>query len=111
MKNLKQLIIEVDSLADTQEFMQERMELRFKRVGLFLAYLSGEERKERQQFSLDSVSGILGWELMPDIIAQYTREREWIEQRLKEKSEKQPDDTLTLDDKIPDLPDIETESE
>ena len=40
---------------------------------------------------------------MPDIIAQYEKERDWIKERISEKTEKQADDSLELDNKVPDL--------
>lgn len=104
---LKQLIIEVDEIAEKQEFMPERMGLRFDRVEIFLSYLSKQEKKEQKQFSLNIHPGPLGQEFMPDIIAQYETERDWIRKRISEKTEKQADDSLELDNKVPDLIQIE----
>lgn len=105
-KKLKNLVIDVDEIADVQAFMPERMELRFERVGAFLDYLLREERKEREKFSLSTLTGIFNQELMPDIQNQYMRERRWIERRIKDKAEKQTDDTLALDENVPNLPDV-----
>ncbi|MFH0994510.1 MAG: P-loop NTPase fold protein [Pseudomonadota bacterium] len=104
---LKNLIIEVDDIAETQEFMTERMELRYARVEIFLNYLIKEEQREYEMFSLNTTSGILNQRFMHDIQKQYMTERGWIEKRVKNKAERQPDDTLVLDNKIPALPDQE----
>ena len=48
---------------------------------------------------------------MPDIIAQYQKERDWIRKRIIEKAERQTDDTLELDKKVPDLVQIEAMQE
>ena len=106
-KKLSQLIIDVDEMSETQEFMSERNELRFERVEMFLSYLAKEEQEERKQFSLDLHTGPLGQEFMPGIIAQYEKEREWIKERIRKKAERQTDDTLELDTKIPDLIQVE----
>jgi hypothetical protein len=44
---------------------------------------------------------------MPNIIVQYEKERDWIKSRISEKAEKQTDDTLELDKKVPDLTQME----
>jgi hypothetical protein len=107
VKKLKDLIIEVDDIAETQEFMTERMELRYERVETFLNYLIKEEEREYDIFSLSTISGVFNQKFMPDIQSQYMTERAWIEKRIKNKTEKQPDDTLVLDKKVPDLPEQE----
>lgn len=104
---LKNLIIEVDDIAEVQEFMTERMELRYERVETFLNYLIKEEQLEYEMFSLKTTSGIFNQIFMLDIKSQYITERTWIEKRVKDKAEKQPDDTLVLDVKLPALPEQE----
>jgi hypothetical protein len=59
VNKLKQLIIDVDEIAEKQEFMSERMELRFERVEIFLSYLLKQEQKEHEKFSLKQHSGAL----------------------------------------------------
>jgi hypothetical protein len=98
---LKQLIIDVDEIVEKQEFMLERMELRFERVEMFLSYLLKQEQKEQKKFSLNIHSGPLGQEFMLDIITQYEKERDWIKKRISEKAERQADDSLELDRKVP----------
>lgn len=107
VNKLKQLIIDVDEIAEKQEFMSERMELRFERVEIFLSYLLKQEQKEHEKFSLKQHSGALSQEFMPNIIVQYEKERDWIKSRISEKAEKQTDDTLELDKKVPDLTQME----
>lgn len=109
---LKQLIIDVDEIAEKQEFMSERMELRFERVKMFTSYLLKQEQKEQNKFSLNIHPGPLGQEFMTDIIAQYEKEWDWIKKRISEKAERQADDSLELDREITDLIQIEgTEEE
>ncbi len=103
-EKLKQAIIDVDAIADTQEFMSEKIELRSTRVKYFLDYLSREEKKEREKFFLNEVGGVLGQEFMPAIIAQCEKEIDWIKYRITERAEKQTDDTLILDEAVPILP-------
>ncbi len=100
---LGQLIRDVDEISEIQEYMPERMDLRFERVETFLSYLSKEEQEERKKYSLDTQVGPLRQEFIPDILAQYKAEKEWIEKRIAEKSFKQADDTLVLDEKIVDF--------
>lgn len=102
--NLKELIIEVDKISDIQEYLLDRMELRFKRVETFFSYLVKEEDREFSAFSLGQVSGILSQRFMPGIIGQYQKEREWIEERIRQKADKQPDDSFTLDESLPFFP-------
>jgi hypothetical protein len=106
-KKLKDLIVEVEGIAETQEFMTERMELRYERVETFINYLLKEEQKEHEIFSLAITSGIFNQKFMPDIQSQYMTERTWVEKRVKDKAERQPDDTLMLDNKLPALPEKE----
>ncbi len=101
IKKLKQYIIDVDEIVEKQEFMSERMELRFERVEMFLSYLSKQEQNEQKEFSLNVRPGPLGQKFMPGIIAQYEKERDWIKRRIRDKAERQADDSLELDGKVP----------
>ena len=87
--------------------MTERMELRYERVETFINYLLKEEQKEHEKFSLAITSGIFNQKFMPDIQSQYMTERKWVEKRVKDKAERQPDDMLMLDNKLPTLPEQE----
>lgn len=104
---LKELIIEVDDIAETQEFMTERMELRYERVETFLKYLKKEEEQEYELYSLKNASGIFSYKFMNHIESQYRTERAWIDKRVRDKAERQPDDMLILDMKVPDLPETD----
>jgi len=111
VQKLRQYIVDVDEIPETQGFLDQRVSSRFERVEVFLDYLKREEEKERKRFSLDTVRGVLGLEFMQDIWAQYRRERIWIEERIKKNAERQPDDILSPDDKIPDFPIAESSQE
>jgi hypothetical protein len=93
---LKQLIIDVDDIAEIQETMPERMELRFQRVDMFLNYLRQQEEEEFSRFMLDGATGVLCQKFMPEIVNQYEKERDWIEDRIKRKAERAPDDALRI---------------
>lgn len=101
---LRQWVIDLDSLPDTQNHISERLSIRFDRVDAFLNYLYDEEQIEYKKYSLNKNKGILGELFIPDIKEQYLRERSWIDHRVREKAERQPDDQLTLDEKMPDFP-------
>jgi hypothetical protein len=102
-EKLRQSIIDVDEIAERQEFMFERVELRFERVEMFLSYLKKKEEKEVTEFSLGSRGEVLGHQFMGDIIAQYGKEKEWVKRRISDKAEAQSDDTLELDAEILDF--------
>jgi hypothetical protein len=104
---LGHLITEVDEISDIQEYMSERMDFRFERVETFLSYLLKEEQDERKKFSLDKQAGPLGQEFIPEILSQYKNEKEWIQRRIAERAFMRTDDTLVLDQKVPDF--IESE--
>ena len=102
-KDLKHYIVDLDKLADTQDNMLQRMEIRFDRVDMFLSYLLAEEEKEFKAFNLAQVSGILGESIMPSIREQYEREKAWIQRRVSEKLDSRDDSDLQLDSAISDL--------
>jgi hypothetical protein len=84
---LRQSVRDVDNMADKDELKLARIRTRFARVEAFLAYMQDEEDYERRVFSLDKVQGAIGHPIVAEIIAQYQREKEWIELRLAENRE------------------------
>ena len=84
---------------------------RFERVETFLEYLYNEENNEREKFSLHKHKTIIGREIVPDIRKQFHSERHWIEKRISQNAERQPDDELLFDDRIVEIPVAEDEAE
>jgi hypothetical protein len=110
-KNLQQSIIDLDRIQDTHEYISDRLAVRFDRVETFLDYLIKEEQAEISNYFINDSKGILGTIFMPDIREQYLIERNWIEERIRNRTEIQPDDKLKLGDKLPDYPLTEIEPE
>ena len=110
-RTLAKYILDVDDIPETQDFMDERLSLRFERVGKFLDYLSKEEEKEREKFALHKHKTIIGEEILPGLLKQFYSERAWIEKRIREKTEQQPDDELLFDSRIVEIPISEEDSE
>lgn len=91
-EELRRMVKEVDNLADKEENKLERMEIRFKRVEVFLNYLQEEEQAEIKDRGLGKYSSIISDLVMPGIIDAFGQQRVYIESRLKENREKFEED-------------------
>lgn len=94
---LHKSIIELDEFSDKYENVNEKLDLRFKRVDTFLEYLNKEEEKEFVTFELNT-KGIFTKKFIPEIIENYQREKEFIQTKIKEKAVKNLDFDFTIGD-------------
>jgi hypothetical protein len=85
-------VFHVDNLADREDEKLSRMQARFERVALFLAYLDKEERAEHHGRDLAALGGVVGERIVPELMAGFEKERAWIEGRLKQNRERERED-------------------
>jgi hypothetical protein len=89
---LRQSVYEVNNLADREDEKILRVNVRFRRVELFLSYLQKEEDRERREYSLDKYDHPMSCRILPEIAAQFAAEKAWISRRLAENRERYEDD-------------------
>jgi Type I restriction enzyme R protein N terminus (HSDR_N) len=87
-KLLRESCYQVNNLPDFEDKKVERTEARFLRVERFIAYLEGEEARERIQFELDRYNSPIAEPIMSRIRAEFEDERNWIRKRVNENREK-----------------------
>ena len=97
---LRQSVFDVGNLSDREDQKTERIEVRFTRVELFLAYLKEQEESERRTFGLDRLSGPLATPLVDDITAEFSEQQRYIRRRLQENREKFADETFATGDDL-----------
>jgi len=99
VKVLVKLVEAVDAIDDSPQTRLQKVELRFRRVEVFLDYLADRERLERASHGLDKRTDKLGDVVMEPIRAQYEREKAYIRGRLLRNAESTPEQ-LPLDPSI-----------
>jgi hypothetical protein len=103
VERLKLSVAGVDNLSDHEDQKIARMEVRFERVATFLDYLRRQEEAERAQLGLDNMTGPIVERIVPDIVAAFEEQRQWIERRLRENRERYADDPFMAADLSGDL--------
>lgn len=93
-QELRRSVDQVDNLGGRDEEKLQRMDVRFARVDTFLRYLSREEEEERARLGLDRLESMLAEPIMPPVVAQLSKERRWIERRLRENRERVAEDVV-----------------
>lgn len=110
-RKLRDSIVDLDRYADTQDTLSYRMHIRFGRVEQFLSYLLAEENKEYDIYSLSLVSGMLNQKMMPSIVEQYEKEKQWIQKRVSENLDSKEDADMPIDALISDLVEDDAETQ
>lgn len=87
-QRLRDDVEEVDSLSDREDEKLNRMQVRFRRVRTFLAYLREEEEREESEFELSVRGGIWTEPFVPAIQGEIEKEIAYIERRLRENRER-----------------------
>jgi len=75
-------IKQVELAIETEAKKEERLELRFKRVNIFLDYLEREEQSEREKYGLDKIDGPIARPIVGAIREQFDREVVSIKKRV-----------------------------
>jgi hypothetical protein len=87
-QQLRNAVEEVDNLSDREDEKLNRMQVRFRRVRTFLAYLRAEEDWEQSEFDLSVRGGIWADPFIPAIQKGFEKEIAHIERRLLENRER-----------------------
>ena len=91
---LRDSVDQVDNLSGRDEDRAQRTEVRFKRVQAFLEYLQHEETRERSQFGLSRLRGLIGTEFVKEVRSEFEHQRDWIRRRIQENRERYLEDLL-----------------
>jgi hypothetical protein len=81
---LRQSVYDVNNLSDREQEKEERMRVRFDRTQRFLDYLNKEENEEFERFDMDRLPSPLNIGFIPAIQAQFTKDRAYIERKLRD---------------------------
>ena len=100
-KALARQVEVIDAVGDSPQTRSSKTELRFKRVDMFLDYLTERERTERTTYALDRRSDKLGDAVMAPIRTQFEREKTYVRSRLAQNAESTPEQ-LPLDPSLTD---------
>ena len=99
---LTDLMKQVDNLSGRSEDKYKRIEVRFKRVDIFLEYLRNEENEEKSKIN-KPVNPIFDHDYSKDIISYFDEDKEWIKTRYKENLIKYHDIYIIEEEKETDI--------
>ncbi len=93
-QELRRSVHEVDNLGGRDEDKLRSLEVRFSRVGTFLDYLGKDEEEEQVRLGLNGLENVLTEPIVPPVVAQFKKEKMWIERRVRENRERVAEDIV-----------------